>query len=183
MIAMKFQRLTPCFGARYSTVLLGILSDVIGSQKSKMAASNLEIRRAYIWTCKHDSHNILTAICFWGPVTTPLGTSLCFNTDSPGSKICLKFIHQKMWKWVAQRYTEAYLKNLHEQIWCLKNTGGNHPPLLFTTLSVVRWLIMLRILLHVLTTLVLCRGMTAGTRKVRRVPANPPEVEDTRGYC
>jgi len=31
-------------GAMYPTVLLGILSDVTESQKSKMAASNLEIR-------------------------------------------------------------------------------------------------------------------------------------------
>jgi len=31
-------------GGRNSTVLLGILSDVTGSQKSKMAASNLEMR-------------------------------------------------------------------------------------------------------------------------------------------
>jgi len=36
---------TASFGAiRYPTVLLGILSDVTRSQKSKMAASNLEIR-------------------------------------------------------------------------------------------------------------------------------------------
>jgi len=32
------------FGARNPTVLLEILSDVTGSQKSKMVASNLEIR-------------------------------------------------------------------------------------------------------------------------------------------
>jgi len=36
-----------------------------------------------------------------------------FNTDSPRSNIVLKFIDQKMWKWVAQRYTEAFLKKLH----------------------------------------------------------------------
>jgi len=45
MIATRFQRLPLCFvGARTPTVLLGILSDVTGSQKSKMAASNFEIR-------------------------------------------------------------------------------------------------------------------------------------------
>jgi len=46
MIAMhEIPTATPMFlGARYPTVLLGILSDVSGSQKSKMAASNLEIR-------------------------------------------------------------------------------------------------------------------------------------------
>jgi len=44
MIVTKFQRLWPMFlGARYPTVLLEILSDVTGSQKSKMVASNLEI--------------------------------------------------------------------------------------------------------------------------------------------
>jgi len=38
-------------------------------------------------------------------------------------------MHQKMWKWVAQRCTEAFLKILRGKIWRLSNTrgGGNHP--------------------------------------------------------
>jgi len=46
MIATTSQRLSPCFRGQGSnpTELLEILSDVTGSQKSKMMASNLEIR-------------------------------------------------------------------------------------------------------------------------------------------
>jgi len=47
-IGTEFKRLPHDLGARNPTVLLGILSDVTGSQKSKMAASNLEIRMSLL---------------------------------------------------------------------------------------------------------------------------------------
>jgi len=65
-IGTKFQRLPPCFrGARNPTVLLGILSDVTGSQKSKMEASNLEIRISRLVDMIATKFQWLLP-CFWG---------------------------------------------------------------------------------------------------------------------
>jgi len=78
---------TPMFlGTRYLTVLLRILSDVTGSQKSKMAASNLD---TYISTCRHDSNNILTAITIFLGSNNPIWLLeiLCDLTGSWKSKM------------------------------------------------------------------------------------------------
>jgi len=57
------------------------------------------------------------------PSNHPLCTSL-FSIESRGSKIFLKFVHQKMLEWVVQRCSDEYLKNLRGKIWRLKNTPG-----------------------------------------------------------
>jgi len=70
-IGTKFRRLPNVLGAMNPTVLLGILYDVTGSQKSKMVASNLTIRISRL--VEYDSNTILTAIHMSSRSSNPIG--------------------------------------------------------------------------------------------------------------
>jgi len=59
-----------------------------------------------------------------GVVTTPPRHFTFYYTDSRRSNISLKCVHQQIWKWVAPRCTEAFLKIRAGKIWRFKNTKG-----------------------------------------------------------
>jgi len=79
------------------------------------------------WGSRWNFVHILSMSWDLGCGNHPPGHFTVFNTDSPRSKMFLKFIHRKMWKWVAQRYTEAFVNNLYEKYGVWKTQGVTTP--------------------------------------------------------